>query len=416
MVMKWDQKAALATVKETFAGKDDILKQSYERLIPAMEQKREEIKAAGPNYIPTCEFQDVVDNNGRIPEDVVKRVRDTGCLIIKNVIDDEEVLQYKKEIQEYWYGNEDRTGKKVRSIQNSKAQVKMRQHPNLIKAMVAANYLWHDPSGEADWVPSKLMMYNDGCRIRFPGNPGGMDAHVDSGGIDRWLLDDYREIYNKVWEGKWEEHDPFIATKRVELDKASNQLFRAFQGWVSLSEAGQEKGTIRLCPTIREQTAYYLLKPLVDPEITDKRWPYLQSMGLREELYPLINECLVTIPDVQPGDYVLWHCDLAHSVEYTHNGEKDSSVAYIPAAPMCSLNAKYLVAQRKTFLEGSSCPDYQFRHEDPTFEPLFENRGSEEDMSEAGKQLMGFAPYTADDNDDQRTKDVVAKCNAILGF
>jgi hypothetical protein len=49
MVIKWDQKAALASVKEVFAGKDDILKQSFERLIPAMEKKREEIKAAGPN-------------------------------------------------------------------------------------------------------------------------------------------------------------------------------------------------------------------------------------------------------------------------------------------------------------------------------------------------------------------------------
>lgn len=49
MVMKWDQKAALASVKDTFAGKDDILKQSYDRLIPVLEKKREEIKAAGPN-------------------------------------------------------------------------------------------------------------------------------------------------------------------------------------------------------------------------------------------------------------------------------------------------------------------------------------------------------------------------------
>jgi len=53
MVMKWDQKAALASVKDTFAGKDDILKQSYDRLIPAMEKKREEIKTAGPNVSST---------------------------------------------------------------------------------------------------------------------------------------------------------------------------------------------------------------------------------------------------------------------------------------------------------------------------------------------------------------------------
>jgi hypothetical protein len=49
MIMKWDQKAALASVKEAFTGKDDILKESYDRLIPVMEQKREEIKTAGPN-------------------------------------------------------------------------------------------------------------------------------------------------------------------------------------------------------------------------------------------------------------------------------------------------------------------------------------------------------------------------------
>jgi hypothetical protein len=49
MVIKWDQKAALASVKETFADKHDVLKESYERLIPALEKKRDEIQAAGPS-------------------------------------------------------------------------------------------------------------------------------------------------------------------------------------------------------------------------------------------------------------------------------------------------------------------------------------------------------------------------------
>lgn len=183
-----------------------------------------------------------------------------------------------------------------------------------------------------------------------------------------------------------------------------------------MSEAGVNKGTIRLCPTIKEQSSYYLLKALIDPEMTDKRWPVIQGMSLREELYPLINECLVTIPDVQPGDYVLWHCDLGHSVEYTHDGDKDSSVAYIPAAPCCPLNAKYLAEQRVTFLEGAKGPDFQDRDNEKGLETTYENRATEEDMSEIGKRQMGFIPFTVEEDDDERTKRVVAKCNAILGF
>jgi hypothetical protein len=236
------------------------------------------------------------------------------------------------------------------------------------------------------------------------------------GGLDRYYVDEYRQCYDKIWEGKWEELDPWVVTNRVKLDNATNKMFRAFQGWVALSEAGVDKGTIRLCPTIKEQSAYYLLKTLLDPEISEKRWPSVQGMGLGEDLYPLINECLVTIPDVHPGDYVIWHCDLAHGVEFTHNGDKDSSVAYIPIVPMCPHNADYVVSQRPTFEEGACGPDFQDRHVTKTFEPLFENRATVEDMSLIGKQLMGYAPYTVEPNDDQRVKEVVAKCNAILGF
>lgn len=236
------------------------------------------------------------------------------------------------------------------------------------------------------------------------------------GGIDRWWYPTYRECYNKIWEGKWEEHDPWNVTNRVELHLASNKLFRAFQGWVALSEAGAGKGTIRLCPTIKEQSAYYLLKALVDPSIKDKHLPGVHGMSLREELYPLINECLVTIPDVQPGDYVLWHCDLGHAVEYTHFGQNDSSVAYIPAAPMCPLNARYLKEQRITFLEGACGPDFQARDDNKTFEPTYDNRATEDDLTPLGKEEMGFAPYSVEPEDDERTREVVAKCNAILSF
>jgi hypothetical protein len=138
-------------------------------------------------YIPTCSYQDIVNNNGKIPDDIAERVHNTGCFVIKGVIDPEEVLACKKEIQDYWYGNEERTGNKVRAVQNAKGLTKLRQHPDLVKCMAAANALWHDPSGNTEWVADKPMMYVDGCRIRLAGQPGGMPAHVDSGTINRCL-------------------------------------------------------------------------------------------------------------------------------------------------------------------------------------------------------------------------------------
>ncbi|KAJ2962334.1 hypothetical protein NQZ79_g2462 [Umbelopsis isabellina] len=412
----WDQKAAIADVKNAFVGKEDTLKQSYDRLIKELLKKKDEIQAAGPAYIPTCNYQDIVNNNGKVPDDIAKRVHETGCFVIKGVIDPEEVLARKKEIQDYWYGNEERTGNKVRAVQNAPGLIKLRQQPDLVKCMAAANNLWHDPSGDTEWVADKPMMYIDGCRIRLAGQPGGMPAHVDSGGIDRWHHQAYRKCYEKIWQGKWEEHDAWDVTERVNLHLQCNKLFRAFQGWVAMSEAGVDKGTIRLCPAIKEQSAYYLLKTLVDPEMTEKKWPQVHGIPLREDVYPLINECLVTIPDVQPGDYVLWHCDLGHSVEYTHNGDKDSSVAYIPASPMCPLNASYLVDQRTTYLEGAKGPDFQIRDHEKGLETTYEPHPSEDDLSDLGKQLMGFAPYTVGPNDDEKTKNIVTKCNQILGF
>ncbi|KAG2338313.1 hypothetical protein BDR05DRAFT_969383, partial [Suillus weaverae] len=43
---------------------------------------------------------------------------------------------------------------------------------------------------------------------------------------------------------------------------------------------------------------------------------------------------MTSIPDIQPGDQVYWHCDTVHSVEQLHSGQKDSSIFYIPAVPL----------------------------------------------------------------------------------
>jgi hypothetical protein len=72
------------------------------------------------------------------------------------------------------------------------------------------------------------MLYLDGCRIRNPGDEGGMLAHVDSGGIERWWHPEYKECFKPVWEGKWEELDSYDVVHRM-TPLPTNKFFRAFQ-------------------------------------------------------------------------------------------------------------------------------------------------------------------------------------------
>ncbi|KAJ2962337.1 hypothetical protein NQZ79_g2461 [Umbelopsis isabellina] len=411
----WDQKSAIQKVKEEYEKREPALQASYDRLLSAIKEKIADIQKQGPKYIPECDYTAIEENDGQVPKELLDRVKETGCLVVHNVIPSEEVLQRKKEIQEYWYGNQERTGAKARGVMNALGLFKLREHPNLFKCITAANSMWHDSKGDTEWCPTKPMLYIDGCRIREPGTEGGMFAHVDSGGIERWWHPEYKKCYQPVWDGKWEELDSYDVAYRTTSVLPTNKLFRAFQGWVAMSEAGVDKGTIRLCPMVKEGTAYYLLKQLLDKEM--KAWPTVHSMSLRDELFPLINEGLVTIPDVQPGDFVLWHCDLGHSVEFTHNGNKDSSVAYIGASPMCPMNAEYLVRQKETFRQGGKGPDFVERDGDLGPEEKFtEGRPTADDLSDIGKKMMGFAPYEVSSEDDEKTRAVTEKCNKILGF
>ena len=38
-----------------------------------------------------------------------------------------------------------------------------------------------------------------------------------------------------------------------------------------------------------------------------------------------LDECMVSVPKVNPGDTVFWHCDIVHAVEKEHTGSEDSA-------------------------------------------------------------------------------------------
>ena len=56
-------------------------------------------------------------------------------------------------------------------------------------------------------------------------------------------------------------------------------------------------------------------------------------VGLRPspEFHPhlRLDECMVSVPKVNPGDTVYWHCDVIHAVEREHTGSGDSAGNFI---------------------------------------------------------------------------------------
>ena len=49
---------------------------------------------------------------------------------------------------------------------------------------------------------------------------------------------------------------------------------------------------------------------------------------------------------------------MIHAVENEHNGEFDSNVMYIAAAPGCEKNDAYLQRQLPSFIDGRTPPDF----------------------------------------------------------
>lgn len=120
-------------------------------------------------------------------------------------------------------------------------------------------------------------------------------------------------------------------------------------------------------------------------------------MGAGQELlhshHPHISPGgFVSIPKVRPGDAVFWHCDVAHMVDNQHLGSDDASVFYVPAAPLCKVNARYLKRQRLNFLQSRAPPDFP----GGLGESEHDGCASVGDLSEAGKRIMGFSLFDSE--------------------
>lgn len=360
-------------IKKNLIRNPEAVKDSWLRLKAVLKKGIEEIKAKGSDIIPSVEFSELDDLSESKRLEILKR----GCVIIRQTVPAEQAKLLKQDVIQYIGKNPLTTGfpkdkKVVYEIYWSKSQVKARSNANVRKTQFFVNHLWHADESARISLDHNLM-YADRMRIREPGDDlFSLGPHADSGSLERWDDKEYSKCYQSIFEGNWEQFDPYDATHRLNVDMSkydssgTSSVFRSFQGWLALSEISPGGGTIQFAPLIKEVTAYWMLRPFFDQNDDlkfDTEFPGAfpgKSQEFTDIGHPDLDlaSLMVPIPTVQAGDMVYWHCDCIHAVDPVHNGRWDSSVFYIPALPLCDINLKYAWVQRESFLKGLAPPDF----------------------------------------------------------
>ena len=208
--------------------------------------------------------------------------------------------------------------------------------------------LWHSNDPKAMISTDHPLSYADRVRIRQPGDTGfALGPHVDGGSLERWEPEGYGRglVYDSIFAGKWEKYDPWESSCRLPIvsdlynGAGACTMFRMFQGWLSMSDTGPNEGTLLVNPLLKLSTAYMLLRPFMtalkqskvatedqeEPEfLHEDNWvlePDTTSSihgagpGLAQELNTVLHphldlmETMVHVPKIDPGDFVVWHCD-----------------------------------------------------------------------------------------------------------
>ena len=84
-----------------------------------------------------------------------------------------------------------------------------------------------------------------------------------------------------------------------------------------MTPSGPGNGTLRVLPLLKETIAYVMMRPLLD-DVPDNMMPGYkpESLGCQFYLVPQIHkkllDAMISMPKVNPGDTVWWHCDTIH--------------------------------------------------------------------------------------------------------
>ncbi|KAF8341047.1 hypothetical protein F5887DRAFT_888290 [Amanita rubescens] len=432
----------------------DALVESWRQVLNELHERVITIADRGTEIIPQVEFNDL---KAGLSDDQIAHIRQVGTVVVRGGIPKHEALAWKADIQAYIAHNKDQIegfpddNIQVYELYNSPSQLAARTHPNAIATQRFLLSLWHksDPSSLVDL--SNPISYFDRLRFRQPGdNKFSLGPHVDGGSVEHWEDPEYRSCFHRILQGgsEWRLHDSFDASPRInarhDLYTVPNKcsIFRAWQGWTSMSDTGPTQGTLQVFPDLLLGSAYILLRPFFRPlklsstpagDNTKHNTPSLKfedwtvnldspefpgsilgnTQELNERTHPHLDlaKTMVSVPRVDPGDQVFWHCDVIHAVESQHRGTSDSSVMYIPTAPLTIDNAHYLRLQRENFVAGLPPPDFPG------------GRGESECIGRAtidvlksteARRTAGFEPFVASAGGEN--VQVVQRANQALGL
>ncbi|EMD31280.1 hypothetical protein CERSUDRAFT_89135 [Gelatoporia subvermispora B] len=396
---------------------------TWNDLLGELEKATAEIASQGSEIVPVVSFEEL----GNLSPERVDEIRRRGSVVIRDVVPDEEAASWKAWLQDYIKANPDVEGipendKQFFQLYWTKSQVRARAHPNVLAAQTWLNNLYHVRSGaKIENVDlSTPLTYADRFRIRHPGVQWDVHPpHIDSGSIERWEDLAFRECFGDILRGNWREHDPYDLENRMNARtslysrRGQSTVFRTFQGWLALSETAPHEGTLQVFPNVMLSNAYIILRPFfnlapgaaedsLDPkdwvfDISHPEFPGIYSMGTgfrgplpKPKTHPhmKLEQTMVSVPKVNPGDMVFWHCDVVHAVEKEHTGTDDSAVMYIPAVPFTPANAEYVARQKETFIQGVPPPDFRQGKGETDFDGV----GRPDDIADPiGKRAMGFA-------------------------
>jgi hypothetical protein len=384
-----------------FYQEQNFMKLEIADLPKLVRDTKKSLRAALPDY--AAAFQKVESEMRRRVDAIVKE-RESGQAVVPNV----QVTEYVEEndldaklahaAEDKYFGTLASAKPQIYGIYWSRPQVRARQAESLTRVRVFMNNLWKAESeGRRHFNPNEVPAYADRIRRRPPGSASlGLSPHVDGGSVERWLDENFRRVYRRVFSGDVQQYDAFDAAFRPEVREVPSpavcSMFRTFQGWTALTRQGKGDGTLQLIP-IAESMVYILLRALQDDVGEDDLCGAQpgRALSVNPQFHSLLIEALSSIPLMQPGDAVFWHCDVVHAVENEYRGSGYSNVMYIASAPGCAKNSAYLPQQAQAFLAGKTPPD--FAPDD--FEVDFVGRGTVADLTELGRSQLGITEALA---------------------
>ncbi|KAK1023192.1 hypothetical protein LTR33_018099, partial [Friedmanniomyces endolithicus] len=228
--------------RQLIAGKGDALHRSWIRLLASLREEIPLIAKLGSRVVPVIDFKDIDNASPEFRAEHKKR----GVAVIRNVIPRQEALDLKQELREYIAANPHtkafpKDSPQVFELYWSPAQIKARSHSNMIKAQRFLMEFWHSKDPNALISSSHPLIYADRLRMRLPGdNKFALGPHVDSGSCERWEAEGYGRghVFDSIWEGKWEDYDPWESSSRLQAQPDLYQgvgacsASRMFQGWL----------------------------------------------------------------------------------------------------------------------------------------------------------------------------------------